>query len=662
MKKIFFLSALLLISSSLHAQYTLLDSLKNELNTTRNDSIKMYLLTELCYQYINIDSAEAKVYLDRMLKNAETTKYTFEKAEALRIAANYYSAFTDYERALDYYKKAEQVYLSLKNTKGEIGYAKVKVSSGAIFYFYGDFKTALAHYFEAEYYFYKHKDYDTLLRTYTYISEIYEKNDGYDKVKAYDNKMKAVLDSVSNPLVKCDYYNTHASLMIHEKKYGEAEECYKNALKISEPAKFYNILAIIENSYGHLLLLQNKYYPALMEFIKSAQYAHTASLKYEEALAWYGVGLTYLKTKMYYNSNKSFLNAFKHAEEIKSKLLMRDILKSLAEQENARGNFKLAYNYLQRYMDLSNRIYSEEDRKQTNFLNAKFEAAKNENKIKQLTNEKRIQTLEIDQRKNLIYTLLVVIILLLITFFFIQKNYKNKKKINEQNLLIREQKIRELENEKQIAAIQYALEGEEKERARLARDLHDGLGGLLSGAKMSFGSYKENFVHNGEQTDSFKHAFDLLNKSIIELQRVAHNMMPQALINGNLKDAVSEFCEKIDASTPLSVKFRFFGKEQKIDHNYEITIYRIVQELVNNIIKHSDAKEALVQLVQEENRIGITVQDNGKGFDVSSLEFSRGHGLKNIRLRVESLNGHFEVVSSPGKGTEASIEFENLRS
>ena len=133
-------------------------------------------------------------------------------------------------------------------------------------------------------------------------------------------------------------------------------------------------------------------------------------------------------------------------------------------------------------------------------------------------------------------------------------------------------------------------------------------------------------------------------------------MMPEALVKFGLNDALSDFCHGI-ANNEIEIKFQHFGVEARFESKIEIGIYRIAQELINNALKHSRAALILVQIIQEDDRVCLTIQDNGKGFDTGILKTSKGAGIANIRSRVESLNGVFDLTSEPEKGTEATIEF-----
>jgi signal transduction histidine kinase len=213
-----------------------------------------------------------------------------------------------------------------------------------------------------------------------------------------------------------------------------------------------------------------------------------------------------------------------------------------------------------------------------------------------------------------------------------------------------EQQVKQLEQEKQLVATQSVLDGETQERTRLARDLHDGLGGMLSVVKLNLKGMRKNAMLEYADVQLFEKAMSTLDESIHELRRVAHNMMPDSLSRFGLKTAIADFCVGI----PI-VKFTYFGDEKRLDPKLEVMIYRTIHELINNALKHADATHILVQIIQEPERIALTVEDNGHGFDPASA--TKGTGLANIRTRVASYNGSMVVDSKSGTGTEINIEF-----
>jgi signal transduction histidine kinase len=204
-------------------------------------------------------------------------------------------------------------------------------------------------------------------------------------------------------------------------------------------------------------------------------------------------------------------------------------------------------------------------------------------------------------------------------------------------LMIRQ---RWLQSKAQATIVQSALKASTDERKQVARDLHDGLGGMLSVVKLQL-----------KDAETLQNARESLEVSIEELRRIAHHLMPSSLLREGLKTSLSDFC----LSLP-NVQFSYTGKESKLDDSIAILIYRCTYELVNNAYKYSGAETIDVQLFQEKHRIYLSVEDDGRGFDMNTQEM--GMGIENLYDRVRALKGDITITSSPGKGTQVYIEIK----
>lgn len=313
-----------------------------------------------------------------------------------------------------------------------------------------------------------------------------------------------------------------------------------------------------------------------------------------------------------------------------------------AETYENLGNYKLANKFNILYSDLRDSLTDSENFKVASDLQNRYENQKKEIEIIKLktTNEKKATL-----NKVLISTAIVLLLL----GFLGYKNFRNKQKL--QNL-----KITELEKDKQLLAIDAMLKGQEEERGRIAKDLHDGLGGLLSGTKLSFTNMRENLILTPENALQFEKSLNMLDTTIADLRKVAHNLMPEALVKFGLDEALRDFCNSIQAATTIKVDYQKLGVERKINTTTQTFIYRIIQELINNAVKHAKAKEILVQLAFTDAKIVITVEDNGKGYDANSIKNKKGDGLNNIDYRVQYLNGTIDTITSPNNGTAVNIE------
>ncbi|MEJ0034172.1 MAG: sensor histidine kinase [Bacteroidota bacterium] len=240
-----------------------------------------------------------------------------------------------------------------------------------------------------------------------------------------------------------------------------------------------------------------------------------------------------------------------------------------------------------------------------------------------------------------------------LTFFTLGLAHKRRQDAIDK---VEAQEALKLEVERQQVRHLNALsEVQETERSRFAKDLHDGLGGMLSGVKLSLSNMKGNVVLNGEHVDVFERALDMLDNSIHELRRVAHNLMPESLVKFGLAASLKDFCDFINSSKVIHVIFQQIGDYQRLEMSIEIVLYRIANELVNNALRHASATELIIQLNYDDHSLTLTVEDNGKGFDQGILDRTTGSGWPNIKSRVAYLKGTLDVQTSQGNGTSVNI-------
>lgn len=347
------------------------------------------------------------------------------------------------------------------------------------------------------------------------------------------------------------------------------------------------------------------------------------------------------------NNNKTAYINIQEALSIAVADSLRDELKNcyvvLSYIAARDGDFITSLSAKQKADSLAEASLNEQVLKSTADLEKKYETEKKDNQIK-------LQKAEIGRKSTLNYILIGGAVTLGLVSFLSYRNYRQKQKLQQQ-------RINELETEKLLTATEAVLKGEEQERTRLAKDLHDGLGGMLSGIKYSFETMKGNMILTPDNAQAFERSLDMLDSSIKEMRRVAHNMMPEALVKFGLDTALKDYCNDIYQTGALELTYQSIGlAEASFDQTTGITIYRIVQELINNVMKHAAAKSAIVQVSKTGNEISITVEDNGKGFDPVILQQGRGIGWSNIQNRVEYLKGKIDVQSKSGEGTSVHIE------
>jgi two-component system, NarL family, sensor kinase len=369
-----------------------------------------------------------------------------------------------------------------------------------------------------------------------------------------------------------------------------------------------------------------------IQYYNRAAKIYNAQKKYPEAIKYYNIGLSLAKKYdiprwkcMYYDG--------------------------LAMTYERMGDYKNANLYNQLNIRMHDALVSKENFAAAADIQNSYERVKKDNEILKLAAANK-------QRSTLNKILIGSTLGLLLLSFLGYMNFKGRNKIAKQQEQLQNQKIAELEKDKQLLAIDAMLKGQEEERSRIAKDLHDGLGGLLSGTKLSFMHIKDNLRLTKENTVLFDKSLSMLDNTIGDLRKVAHNLMPEALVKFGLREALRDFCDTIESSSGIKIVFQQFGEERKLSNTADVFIYRIIQELVNNTVKHADARNIIVQLTMGINKTEITVEDDGKGFDKNVLPHIKGAGMANINFRVQYFNGRSDIVSSPGNGTSVHIELK----
>jgi len=426
---------------------------------------------------------------------------------------------------------------------------------------------------------------------------------------------------------------------------------YRQALHIYEINHF-------EAGEVHIWLNIGNVYRRMGDAEKAVDYIQKALTYYRETSNQNGIAETLRTLALAYNRMEKYDLALKCLTEAIDIALLEKytdgiqyLYESIAQTYDNLKDYKNARDYYVKYMIIRDSVYNNEKSNQIFELETKYQAEKKQKEIERLTLVKRQRTLAI-------YILIATFLMVSLLGWNYFRNIRNKKIIADQKLEIKEKQLLELEKERQLTAAKSVLQGEEAERSRLAGDLHDGLGGLLAGVKLKLSSMKENAIITSENLAHFNHALDLLDTSITEMRRVAHNLMPETLMHYGLRTALGDFIKQVAPEGEPQLRFSTFGSDLRFGKELEITVYRISQELVTNALKHAHANQIDLQLFTENERICVQVNDNGIGFNPNKLDDSKaGKGLKNIHDRATAFNGRFEILSEPAKGTESTLEF-----
>lgn len=300
------------------------------------------------------------------------------------------------------------------------------------------------------------------------------------------------------------------------------------------------------------------------------------------------------------------------------------------------GIFDSAYIFLDKLKVLEDEFKGEKTLRNIQELEAKYENSKKEI----LLQKSRIQ---IARRTNLIILISFALLLVLSLFIWWRRNAIQK-------VRLKDAQIRQMAQEHEIEVLNSLVEGEEKERSRIAKELHDGVNGMLTAIKLNV---EEGQVENGTSLG------EMVERTMAEVRNISHNLMPANLLQFGLPDALRDYTDQIRQSGKLDVDLVCLNLEERLKRTVELSVYRIVQELMNNIVRHSGATQALIQLSREGDMLYLTVEDNGRGF--SPATGSTGIGLQSLNERVQILNGKMEFESSKEMGTSVHIEIQLQR-
>ena len=622
----------LLCCLSLSAQNAV-DSLENVLNTQKLAvSQQLDLYYQISWGSIDVDIEKAFMYAKKGIKLAEKEN---DKAQAARLYNNLgvaYDMMNEADSAMICFNKALDFALNIKNGQSEE--ARSYTCIGNFRLGRGEYPQALEYYLKALPYYEKSGNKERIGALSHNIGVIYQTLLNYEQALKYYLKEETLAREIGDKEALAHALVSISGLWL--KTDGDKERMFDYALEAV------NLFKELNNKYAECCARQSlaKIYYYHNNFPPAFEHAQIA-LELSKELGYPNlIARSYyiLSGANYYKGNYAECEAFalKALETDSTNIdLNCGIITNIAYANAKMGNADKAIAYFEKYSALIFEQTTEDYQRSLSEMEVKYETEKKEMKIAVMEEEQRLYIW-------LGISIGVALLLALITFIIRQRLAVSRRKLSEQQ-------VKQLEQEKQLIATQAILDGETSERTRLAKDLHDGLGGMLSVVKLNLYDVKKGVTLENEDVQRFDQALNMLNDSIIELRRVAHNMMPDSLTRYGLKVALTDFCNSIPYA-----EFHYFGSGDRLNPKLEVMIYRIVHELVNNAMKHSHAEHILVQIVQEDERISITVQDNGCGFNPSLP--TTGIGLNNIRDRVHSFNGQISVWSEIGKGTEISVE------
>ena len=514
----------------------------------------------------------------------------------------------------------------------------------------GSFEKALNYYFKAEKYFDRKKDSVRLSSILNGIGVAYQ-NNGNDSLSL---KYFFLSRDISRAR-KDDRRSGIASNNISNiyKNRGDLKTAIKHlndAVKDLNKPQFKNYFVQLSINLANAYAENNEYLKAMGIYQQMLTEVDTVNdiLSYGATLR--GMGNVYLSNNENIKAEKYLNKAFEKYTQKNFKDERYQTMMDLIGAYKANNNYKDALNLFYEYNTIKDSIFtSEKDKNLTEAL-TKFETEKKE---KQLIKQKLLLEKENRQKNQIFFGMISLVVLLVLLYLFYRKRLKYQKTIASQTQSIQKQKIKDLQQKNKLLALNSMIEGQEAERLRIAKDLHDSLGGLLSTVKAHFTTIQKEFEQL-EQLNITKKTNDLIDEACIEVRRISHNMMPHALSISGLEGAVTDLGEQLNEQG-FRTSIEINNLPNNIEETKKVMIYRLIQEIISNINKHADAKSILIQLIGHNNELNLIIEDDGIGFDYNKAIKKDGMGLKSINSRVEFLDGTIDWDSQLNNGTSITI-------
>ncbi|SIR01921.1 sensor histidine kinase [Chryseobacterium indoltheticum] len=496
----------------------------------------------------------------------------------------------------------------------------------------------------------QYKDHKTLGQFYSQLAIILTYNAEFAKAYEYNTKAIKILEKNAPHSAELffAYLNT-ASNFCYQAKGDEAKKYLDKAEKLIQP-------------YPDSNSNTSFYYGKTLYFITKQ--------KNEEALPMIEKGLVYAKrsrqnllTQMFYMNKYDILrkqNKLNEAKNVLENILSEKTLiidannrkifyNQLSSLNEQMGNLKEALVWEKKYSKLNDSLNSENVKLELNTLETKFRTAEKQKEIANLNTEKAQKELELNKKNQYLWVLVfasLFLLILIISIYFYTKKLAKEKEINHS------QKLKEIAQQEELKITKAILEGEEKERERVGKDLHDGLGGMLAGVKINFSAWASQNLEP-ENKQNFNDILHQLDHSVTELRNISRNLMPESLLKLGLETALKDLCE-FYSRKDLHIDFQPIDINSKLPLAVQINIFRIVQEILANAVKHSEAENILLQCSQSNDVFLVTIEDDGKGFSQDSSP-TKSMGLHNLKTRVDYLKGKMEI-NSDHEGTAINIE------
>lgn len=626
----------LLLSLSLSfcaAQEYNLDSIKAVIDTAKGDT-KAKSLIDLCWEYRFINADTARIYGQQGLELAK--KDSELEAYALHSIGSAHEAQGNYKQALEYETKALEIRRKIGDKKK---IASTLNNTGIIHDERGDFKEALEYYHEAHQLFTEIGDQPSIAMVLVNIGIVLKEQKDYRTAINYYREASQVYKKLGKEFGMAACHANLGSVFFYLNEY---DSTLHYSLLATQEFEQQNIKQFLPSSLTNAGMALHK----LKRLKEAKEYLARAKKLNEEynnkkELAF---GIIYLAGIYREEGNtkeaETFaINGLNIAIRINAQQQVMEARQVLSDIYLSKGNPAKALDEYKKYTAVKDSLFNQEKSKQIAELQTRYETDKKEKEILLLRQENELKESNLE-RNQIFFILLAIVIIGLIVFGFLWKN----RLVLKQNVEIEATKAALRQSQ-----LQAVITSQEEERKRFAADLHDGMGQLISAVKLNLS--KEHVEKN-----SLDHAVEVLNEMNSEIRNIAFNLMPQVLINGGLTEALRELTARVNRTAKIQMSVAEFDVQDSLPSDKKVALYRVCQEWVNNVIKYSHCTKIDVQLVQHDDELVITIEDDGTGFEMQSLINSKGNGWRNINSRLTMVNGQIDIDSQSGRqGTTVTI-------
>lgn len=611
-----------------------------QLSVSKPDTNRVILLSNLCYDYRFVSADSARMFGEQALSLANELKYSRGIAQAFNDLGILYIDKADYRKATEQLNESMKIRESLNDLPGM---ASLYNKLGIIDQKQGRLKDALQNQLAAL------KIYENLGQDkwigycLNNIAIIHQNLGNLDKALEYHKRGLQYRLKMNDLPGEATSYSNMANLYCRMRDTARSLVYYEKALSLSRKLKNDELISGNLSNLGNIYLGQKAFPVAVGLYRESLEIRERLGDLKGISSSLSRLGAVYTETGRFPEALKVLTRSLNIArkisvlEEETSALIGLARLKALTSQHDS------AFFYMQQYIAMKDSAYDGRIRQQILEVQTKYENGKLAQDLELVKHEKEFAEISLIQKKTQLLLLLFILISLTgaAVFFF----YRHRQ---HQKAAAAAEKI--LENETRLNAV---LEGQEEERRRIARELHDGLGQTLTAIKLNYQAL-EGKITGQEQLQDFRKLESMLDSANSEVRSISHQMMPKELEQFGLIAAVEGTLKLILENTPLQYSFEHSGFRERIGSQGELVLFRVLQELVNNVIKHSHADMLNVRLLKHANHAVLNVSDNGIGFDVHKHE-KKGIGLLNIAGRIDGIKGHLHYESEPGKGTTVTI-------